>query len=145
MAEEMRDHVYVGRADDNRTFVTDFVPAASLPAATNAIYSKPAFTNGMSRVGFKVTVNDPAGASDGSFEIQERVNEVWVDKSSIGAATVTPNKLIEHNADEQIRECRIKVTFATANPDGIPPGTATDANGKPVGLYMEITGRRSLG
>lgn len=149
MAEEMMDHVYVAKADDNRVFVQDFIPAASLPGAAAVIYSKPAYTSGMARESFKVIVIDDSGAAAGVWTIQERVGGVWVDKSSIGSVALNINDLNEHNADEQIRECRIKVTFSV-NPDGNPPGTTTTGgsnpvgSGKKIGLYMEITGRRDV-
>lgn len=143
VAEEMRDHAYMPVADDNRTFVAQFIKAADLPAADGAhpIYSEPAPTSGMARESFKVTVIDGQNGAAGTFTVQERVHGVWVDKASIGGAPIAPNVLLEHNSDEQIRECRIKVVF-TANPDGNPPGDELDGSGNKVGLYMEITGRR---
>lgn len=149
MAEEMRDHVYVGTEDGNRKFVTDFIPAASLPVATNAFFSRPAFVNGMARQSFKVIVTDESGAGAGTWIVQERVNGVWVDKNALGAATMVMNKLTEHTGEDMMRECRIKATF-TANPDGNPGGaTVTTAShpfgvGKPIGIYMEISGRRDI-
>lgn len=141
MAEEMRDHAYVGTADDNRVFVKNFIAASKLPSTSTAIFSDPAFTNGMTREAIKVTVVDGQNAAAGSLTVQERVNGTWVNKTAVGTAAITSNNLIELNLDEQIRELRLKVVLTT-NPDGSPSGQPTDASGNLVGLYMEINGRR---
>ncbi len=139
MGEEMRNHTYTPVADDDRVFLEMQFPTLgggpwNTPALVigTPVYTPPAQTRGTSLQGFKVLIVDTGDVATASVEIQELVMGVWATKQSTGVGTAQPNQLFDHNSEDRIQVCRLKITPTGTLPAGTYP-TAGYISAKIVG------------
>lgn len=130
MAEEMRNHPYVPVADDDRTFVRQSFPQyGETPLIVGTpFFSEVASMRGYALQGIKVLVVDTAGTATADVELQERVQGIWATKASTGVGTASANVVFDHNSEDRITECRLKITPRSSVP--------TDS------IKVEIVGKR---